>query len=139
MPIDEKKLVVSQWDHVEEKFAKKIVGCKGNLLSIGDRVTLANACLSSISPYMLSFLETPKGFIRKASLHGKWMVWQEIDDKKRLHLVNWHIVCLPKDYGGLGVLDLTSINKILLCKWPWKLLNTKGTRQQMQTRKYMNT
>jgi hypothetical protein len=27
IPIDEKKLVVSQWDHVEEKFAKKIVGC----------------------------------------------------------------------------------------------------------------
>jgi hypothetical protein len=26
MPVDEKKLVVSQWDPVEEKFAKKISG-----------------------------------------------------------------------------------------------------------------
>jgi hypothetical protein len=53
MPIDEKKLVVSQWDPVEEKFEKKIVVWKGNMLSIGDRVTLVNACLSSISLYML--------------------------------------------------------------------------------------
>jgi hypothetical protein len=28
-----------------------------------------NACLSSISLYMLSFLEAPKGFIKKADLH----------------------------------------------------------------------
>jgi hypothetical protein len=83
MLIDEKKLAVSQRDHVEEKFAKKIVGWKGNLLSIRDRVTLVNSCLSSISLYMLSFLEAPKGFIRKARLHGKWVVWQEIDDNKR--------------------------------------------------------
>jgi mannosylglycoprotein endo-beta-mannosidase len=63
IPIDEKKLIVSQWDPMEEKFEKKIVGWKGNMLSIGDRVTLVNACLSSISLYMfLSFLEAPKGF-----------------------------------------------------------------------------
>jgi hypothetical protein len=40
MPVDEKKLVVSQWDPVEGKFAKKISGWKGILLSIRDRVTL---------------------------------------------------------------------------------------------------
>jgi hypothetical protein len=63
IPIDEKKLIVSQWDPMEENFEKKIVGWKGNMLSIGDWVTLVNACLSSISLYMLlSFLEAPKGF-----------------------------------------------------------------------------
>jgi hypothetical protein len=63
MPVDEKKLAVSQWALVEEKFAKQISRWKGNLLSIGDRVTLVNACLTSICLYMLSFLEAPKGFI----------------------------------------------------------------------------
>jgi hypothetical protein len=43
MQVDEKKLAVSQWVPVEEKFAKKISGWKGNLLSIGDQVTLVNA------------------------------------------------------------------------------------------------
>jgi hypothetical protein len=120
---------VSQWDPVEEKFRKKIARWKGNMLSIGDRVTLVNACLSSIALYMLSFLEAPKGFINKADMHRKRMVWQEIDGRKRYHLVNWHTVCLPKDCGGLGVLDLTIMNKSLLCKWLWKFENTEGTWQ----------
>jgi hypothetical protein len=45
---------------VDERFAKRLSGWKGNMLSIGDMVTLANACLSSIALYMLSFLEAPK-------------------------------------------------------------------------------
>jgi hypothetical protein len=93
MPVDEKKLAVSQWVPVEEKFAKKIAGWKGNMISIGDRVTLVNACLTSICLYMLSFLEAPKGFIDRADIHGKRIVWQEIDGKRRYHLVNWHTVC----------------------------------------------
>jgi hypothetical protein len=35
MPIDEKKVAVSQWEPVGEKFGKKIAGWKGNMLSIG--------------------------------------------------------------------------------------------------------
>jgi hypothetical protein len=53
---------------VEEKFAKKIDGWKDNLLSTGDRVTLVNACLTSICLYMLSFLDAPKGFIHRADM-----------------------------------------------------------------------
>jgi hypothetical protein len=89
MPIDEKKIVISHWDPVVEKFGKKIDRWKGNMLSIRDRVSLVNACLSSIALYMLSFLEVPKGFISKADMHRKRMVWQEIDGRKRYHLVNW--------------------------------------------------
>jgi hypothetical protein len=55
-PIVERKLAVSQWDPVEEKLTKELVGLKGNLLSIVDRVTLVKACLISIPLYMFSFL-----------------------------------------------------------------------------------
>jgi hypothetical protein len=86
---------------------------------------------------MLSFLEAPKGFIQRADIHRKRMAWQELDDRKRYHLVNWHTVCLPKDCGGLGVLDLTTMNKSLMCKWLWKLETTQGTWQTMLSRKYL--
>jgi hypothetical protein len=87
-------IIVSQWNPVEEKFEKKIVGWKGKMLSIGDMITLVNACLSNISLYMLlSFVEARKRFIKKADMHRKRMVWQEIDGQKRYHLVNWH--CVP--------------------------------------------
>jgi hypothetical protein len=88
-------------------------------------VTFVNACLSSIPLYVLSFLEAPKVFIKKADIHRKRMVWQELEEKNRSVLVDQHIVCLPKDCGGLGVLDITTWNQSLHCNWLWKLQNTK--------------
>jgi hypothetical protein len=35
------------------------------------------------------------------------------------------------------VLDLTTMNKSLLCKWLWKLENTEGTWQTMLSMKYL--
>lgn len=34
--------------------------------------------------------------------------------KKKYHLVAWDKVCVPKDQGGLGILDLKFMNKVLL-------------------------
>jgi hypothetical protein len=76
MPIDEKRLVVSKWDPIVEKMGKKLSGWKGNMLSHGDMLTLVNACLSSITLYMLSFLEALKGFLMKADIIRKRMIGQ---------------------------------------------------------------
>jgi hypothetical protein len=125
---------VSKWDPIVEKMGKKLSGWKGNMLSAGDRLTLVNACLSTITLYMLSFLEALKGFIKKANIIRKRMIWQELYDKK-YHLMKWDTLCLPQDCGGLGVLDLATMNKSLFCKWLWKLENDEGTWQQLLTRK----
>ncbi|KAK1320551.1 hypothetical protein QJS10_CPA03g00813 [Acorus calamus] len=34
--------------------------------------------------------------------------------------MSWNLVCLSKNRGGLGVLDLAEFNKALLAKWVWK-------------------
>jgi hypothetical protein len=86
---------------------------------------------------MMYFLETPKGFLWKADIYRKRMVWQ-VDDRKRYDLVKWDTMSLPKDCGGLVVLNLATMNKSLLCKWLWKLENTEGTWQQLLTRKYLH-
>jgi hypothetical protein len=87
---------------------------------------------------MLSFLEAPKSFLKKANIYRKRMVWKELDDRKRYHLVKRDIVCLPKDCGGLGVLDLATMKKSMLCKWLWKLENAEGTWQKLLSRKYLH-
>jgi hypothetical protein len=109
MPIDEKRLAISKWDPIVEKMGKKLSGWKVNMLSAGDVLTLVNTYLSSITLYMLYFLEAPKGFIQKSDIIRKRMIWQEMEEKKKYHFVKWDTVCLPRDCGGLGVLDLTTI------------------------------
>ena len=51
--------------------------------------------------------------------------------------MNWKTVCLPKDQGGLGVLDIGLMNIALLAKLLWKLINEKGMWQIVFLKKYL--
>ena len=65
------------------------------------------------------------------------MLWQGGHNSKKYHLVDWDTVCIPKDQGGLGVLDLNSMNKCLLSKWIWKIENLDGLWQKILKEKYI--
>ncbi|XP_078156636.1 uncharacterized protein LOC144552546 [Carex rostrata] len=63
-------------------------------------------------------------------------LWQGSDKQtKKYALIKWPIVCLDKEYGGLGILDLEYMNMALLVKWWWKfkdptftnVINTQGS------------
>ena len=45
---------------------------------------------------------------------------------KKPHLVMWSMVCANKMNGGLGVRDLSILNRALLCKWIWHFANEKN-------------
>jgi hypothetical protein len=36
-----------------------------------------------------------------------------------MHLINWTIVLMPREIGGLGIRDLRLTNKALMMKWMW--------------------
>lgn len=48
-------------------------------------------------------------------------------DNKKIHLINWDTVCRPKSMGGMGVIDLKSLNHSLLAKWMWRWLSPHDT------------
>ena len=45
---------------------------------------------------------------------------------KNPHLVKWSTVCENKRNGGLGVRDLSILNRALLCKLIWRFANEKN-------------
>ncbi|XP_040867741.1 uncharacterized protein [Glycine max] len=47
-------------------------------------------------------------------------------EQQKIAWVNWKIVCLPKDKGGLGIKDLQVLNTALLGKWSWELFQNHG-------------
>jgi hypothetical protein len=47
------------------------------------------------------------------------------------------IIYIPKDDGGLGVLDLEIQNRCLLAKWVFHLINTDGKWQHLIQDKYL--
>ena len=37
--------------------------------------------------------------------------------RNKYHLANWQLVAQKKEYGGLGILDLETLNLCLLASW----------------------
>jgi hypothetical protein len=119
------------------KMDKRLAGWKGRFLSLGGRLTLLNSSLSNVPLYMLSIYPAPKSVIRKLDLLRKRLLWQGGSQTKKMHLVNWNTVCSSKSLGGLGVLNLGSMNDALLTKWLWNLENSSGLWQRIITEKYI--
>ena len=44
-------------------------------------------------------------------------LWGGGNLERKIHLVNWDIVCSSKEKGGLGIRSLSNFNKALLEKW----------------------
>ena len=49
--------------------------------------------------------------------------WRGDVEKFKYHMVKWEHACLPKDFGGLGILNTRLLNVALLLKWVWRLYN----------------
>jgi len=135
--MNHKRLRNKDWKVVEDRFQKKLSSWKGKLLSYGGRLVLINSVLSSIAMFMMSFFEVPKGILKKLDFYRSTFFWQGDNHKKKYRLSKWGILCLPKDQGGLGIMDLEVQNKCLLSKWLYKLINEDGVWQQLLRKKYL--
>jgi hypothetical protein len=100
-----KKLCKTLWTPMVEKMENKLGSWQGRSLSLGGRLVLINSSLINVPLYMLSMYKALKIVIMKIDVYRKILLWQGGHNKKN-HLVDWNLVCSPKDQGGLGVLDL---------------------------------
>jgi mannosylglycoprotein endo-beta-mannosidase len=136
VPISGSRLHVKDWLFLDEKLLKRLDGWQGASLSYGGRLTLINACLSSIPTYAMSMYLLPKTVIKKMDRTRKRFFWQGGNIKKKYHLVKWMMIIRPKKKGGLRIKDLRRMNLSLLCKWWWKVENGEGMWQEIVRRKY---
>ena len=65
-------------------------------------------------------------------------LWGLMEEKRRMHMVNWNTVTLPKDLGGLGLHSMKDRNLAILAKLCWRLASDqRAPWAQMLAAKYL--
>ncbi|KAE8710201.1 Anaphase-promoting complex subunit 2 [Hibiscus syriacus] len=116
------------WEPVLQKFNNKLAGWKATSLSMVGRLVLVKSVLSSLLIFYLSIFKIPLKINQKLNSLMANFLWGDSPMKKRIHWVNWKMVCQPYEEGGLGVLDLSLAYRALLGKWVRKFANEKDSQ-----------
>lgn len=95
-------------------------------LSKGGRLTLIRSTLSNLLTYFMS-IPIPIAVAKKLERIQRDFLWEGLGQERKLHLLNWGIVCSPMRLGGLGLRSLVLLNKVLLCKRLWQFETERGS------------
>ncbi|KAK1258794.1 hypothetical protein QJS04_geneDACA020276 [Acorus gramineus] len=83
---------------------KRLIGWSSQSLSLGGKLMLLQAVLSSLPVFYLSIFKLPKGVLHRLDVLRRCFLWNETDREiRRPHLVRRDLACLPCDKGGLGI------------------------------------
>ncbi|GMI89291.1 hypothetical protein HRI_002598400 [Hibiscus trionum] len=119
LPLGNLKNFAAIWDPIVEKFKSKFAGWKTKLLSFGGRITLIKSVLSSLPLYFISLFPMPNSVSLKLSKLIVNFLWGSLE-KRSIHWIKWETLCLPKEAGGLGLMDFDNMSEALRSKWLWR-------------------
>jgi hypothetical protein len=125
-PISNRKLKAEAFSEVVAKMRKKLQPWKGKHLTSGGRLVLTNSSLSSMPTYMMSMYMLHEGVHSMMDTVMSRFFWRGDPDKFKYHMMNWDNVCLPKEFGGLGITNTRFLNEALILKWAWRLQSMVG-------------
>lgn len=124
MPLSNKKLNKAHFMPLIQKIENRLPKWKAAMLSLGGRLTLVNAVMSAIPIYMMQTFMLPKWVVKRIDQVRRKFLWSgnKQHDKRYMSLIAWEIVIKPRSLGGLGVMNMDTMNKALMGKIMYKWL-----------------
>ena len=84
------------------------------------RVVLVKSVLTAIAIYYMTALNLPVEVLNKIDALRRAYLWAGCDKVNGGKCkINWDLICKPKQFGGLGVLNLDKFAKALHLRWLW--------------------
>ncbi|XP_074271685.1 uncharacterized protein LOC141595620 [Silene latifolia] len=96
-------------------------------LSYAGRLILVKSVLTQIHSYWSRVFLLPKAIIHKVESICRAYLWSGSDEHHKVPAVAWHKCCLPKDQGGLGIINCYHWNIATLGKYIWWVSNKKDS------------
>jgi hypothetical protein len=119
-----------------DRIQQKVQGWKQKILSQASRSCLIRSVASTIPIYPMSSLAFPKSTCAKidATLRDFW--WGKTEGKGVLYFKSWDTICVPKEVCGLGFIKANDMNKALLTKMGWSVVNKEEKLWPWQEKGY---
>lgn len=109
------------WSPIIEKVQSKLSSWKSKTLSSGGRLTLVQLVIGSLPLFYFSIFKAPTSILKALEKLRRRFLWGGNDEKGKICWVTRNHVLAAKDFGGLGVGSLKSLNIYALCEWIWRL------------------
>jgi hypothetical protein len=117
LPLGTTKPKIEDFLPLIQKIERRLV-CTSAFLSPGGKLEMVNSVLSSTAIFQCCSIKLPKGVIKQFDKYRKHCLWRGSDLTAKQPLkAAWPLVCLPKNEGGLGVLNHAMHNDSLLLKF----------------------
>ncbi|CAN0887943.1 Putative ribonuclease H protein At1g65750 [Linum grandiflorum] len=120
LPLGSRAVSWTLWEPVVHRVRNRLETWKAKHLSFGGRLVLIKSVLSSLPIYFLSNFRAPISVIKVIEKIQNTFLWTGMSEISKFHMVSWEKLKVPMDRGGLGIMDLRSMNKALLGKWVWR-------------------
>ena len=95
-------------------------GWKARHIALPGRVELVRATLSAMIIFQLMVLDPPMWLLKKVNKLLRGFLWAQDEEATASKcLVNWSAVSRPREFDGLGILDIQKQGRALRCRWQW--------------------
>jgi hypothetical protein len=122
LPLHFRNIKRIEFQPIIEKINKRLASWKGRLFSKAGRETLVKSVLTVQPIYLLTVFPAQKWLLKRIDKIKRNFLWkgENLDSCKGGHcLMNWATTCLPKNKGGLGILDLERFARALRLRRLW--------------------
>ncbi|XP_058777002.1 uncharacterized protein LOC131651355 [Vicia villosa] len=116
IPIGSNPRRILFWNPLINRLKRRLNGWKGRLLSLGGRITLLKAVLSSLHIFFMSFYRALVHVCKEITRIQSNFLWSGIEDKKKIHWVRWDSLCLSLEKSGISLKLVEEFNVSLLLK-----------------------
>ncbi|XP_052112461.1 uncharacterized protein LOC127744218 [Arachis duranensis] len=125
VPVLHSKVTKHTFEGIINKLHARLNSSKASSLSLAGRTTLVKSVLSSMPLYNMQSAILPASTCNTIDRICRNFIWGDTDQNKKIHLLNWKMICEPKHTGGLGIRHASLGNKAFMMKAGWGLIAKK--------------
>jgi hypothetical protein len=123
--------MAAQLQYLVDAVANRLPSWRASLLNRAGRLELVRSTLAAIPIFSMMSLDVQIETLLAIEKILRGFLWKGRKDAHGGHcLVAWDRVCMPKELGGLGILNLRRMNLALRVRW--LLVVPSGGRKAME-------